>query len=543
MSEHSYTILESWHKSENDISVYGGTLGLHHPIYQHIDKINDPDYTDNYKYLKDSYVLYYYHNQNQVLSLLRDIIGGLPLYYTIIDNHLYVANSITKILDCTSVSHAPDKKYKTDYICRSFSKNDYTYYKHIKILPAGHLLLWSQGKLEIRPQLSWQVEEQTLYDNRPDYISYLQGLMEESIYHQVKDKKKVAVEFSGGLDSTSITGVLQHLRETRLPDLEIYTYSHAQSLTPLYNEIDDERDLIEISRKAMGIDPNYHVILDRQDKSMRALYMHAYRLGNCISKSHYAIYSKSIYEQAQKDGIDLILSGFGGDQIISTRKVKLRPNINTQSLKEYLKTTSRQGIRYGMDRSYIFRKLYGYVRKRILMAKKKPIIDIRASYGQIWPDLKGYLDPVLQSIQPQLGQQTQKNIKHLMRYDLLRMGLMERLEATYHAAEHYGVRYAYPLLDPRLVQTVLEMPMDYVTGYHKRKLFRDIISKWLPPIVYNRIKRGTDMYGWVMDNYYYDYLHNIPYDRTDMDAEQLFYIEVEEMFDRPLWKSFDKEKV
>ena len=158
------------------------------------------------------------------------------------------------------------------------------------------------------------------------------------------------------------------------------------------------------------------------------------------------------------------------------------------------------------------------------------------SYVHRWPELFESMDLTDLVTRQIIDQQTTTGIKERIIWNLTQPGFSNRLEATFHAAGLYGVTYAYPLVSPQLVEYVLSLPDEIIFPADRRSFFRKIIIRWLPPGIVQRVKHQGTMYGWLMDNYYHDYIHHIKYNLDNLTEEQSFYIEVEQLMDQQCYK-------
>ena len=229
---------------------------------------------------------------------------------------IILSTSINVILTYPGFRDESDKNWKVDYICRCFTRNDHTYYCKIRRLPPGHLLKENSGTIFIERVLSYEIKKRIKMISEKGAVNKLSKLLEDSVRAHLGGHTKVGIELSGGLDSACICAILTSLQRKK-PDLEIFAYSHCQSKIPSWEKQNDERENIIESIEELRLDTARHRFIDRADQGIISLYEHAFKTGNQISINHYAIYSKDIYEQASKDGVTLIFSGWGGDQCLS----------------------------------------------------------------------------------------------------------------------------------------------------------------------------------------------------------------------------------
>lgn len=142
------------------------------------------------------------------LVLARDRVGIKPLYYTEHEGRIVFASEIKSILAVPGIPRDLDLDALDAYLTFQYVPGPGTLLKGIRKLPAGHLLVWEDGK--VRVDQYWDV----VYDDDPPPMSeqvavaQLRAILEESVeLHKVSDVE-VAVLLSGGIDSTAVTALM-----------------------------------------------------------------------------------------------------------------------------------------------------------------------------------------------------------------------------------------------------------------------------------------------------------------------------------------------
>ncbi len=400
-----------------------------------------------------------------------------------------------------------------------FSNNKtYTFYKEIKRLPPGHLLYFCAKKVIHSPVISIDIKESPHPLTYNEYLLGFREIFEKNLKILTKAHNNIGIELSGGLDSTTNLSVLKKQNSTGFK--KIFTYSHSQSSAPSFLKRKDERSFIEATLQLLNV--KQHRYVTRFNLGVIELYEQAFEKGNGTSAYSFPVYSQDFYKFAQKDGVNLILSGWGGDQAVSHRQLR-----NIKSI-------------YQIP---IVKQLYKkYQRHQIAKVRTNRIAKfLQFPLEEIIPELNGLI-PGIENINSKErvtkiineNQQFRSQKSQLLR-NVSNNFLIGRLEATFHLAQKYKVYYAYPMLSPELIEFVINLPSKVLFHPNKpRKFFKDAIAHWLPSEIVNRNKEQLYMYGWLMDSYKNDFIQGNTYKIANPTKEQLFYTIVHKNWDKKL---------
>lgn len=146
------------------------------------------------KNIDGMYALCIVDEEKESITLSRDYIGEIPLYYLIHENNLYFASEIKAIQYMIPVDVS-----------------------NIKLFPPGSIGIWKNNNLEISTWYSMPNSE--ILDNKETIISNFRKLLEESVSKRLDNKLKPTIMLSGGIDSTIIAFLLKQ----HYDDLEAFT--------------------------------------------------------------------------------------------------------------------------------------------------------------------------------------------------------------------------------------------------------------------------------------------------------------------------------
>lgn len=180
----------------------------------------------------------------RTLLLARDRFGVKPLYYSEWQGALYFASEV-KALAAAGVPIEPNPVAWALYLTYGvYDHAEQTFFKGIYRLPPGHYLRWQDGRIEVICwyDLAERVNGKPL-DSRPEeeVAAEYSALMMDAVRLRFRSDVPVGVCLSGGLDSSTLVGVLHHLFG---PDAEIHAY-HFATNDPNYDETPWVRRLLE----------------------------------------------------------------------------------------------------------------------------------------------------------------------------------------------------------------------------------------------------------------------------------------------------------
>lgn len=244
-----------------------------------------------------------YDTKKERLFLARDRFGVKPLYYYWDEEKFIFASEIKSILQIVPEEKAADDTVIFDYIV--FNRTDQyedTFYTKIKRLDHGCYGLIEKGNVSFNKwySLSENVNGskafQTPLEFRDTFI--------DAVRLRLRSDVPVGVCLSGGLDSSSITSVLNsHLEKD---DLQTFSAVYGQGITG------DENGYIELMKHSVC---NMH----RTYPSADTLYKDMESFVKCIGEP---VPSTSPYAQFKvmelaKGNVTVLLDGQGADEILA----------------------------------------------------------------------------------------------------------------------------------------------------------------------------------------------------------------------------------
>ncbi len=431
------------------------------------------------------------------LFLARDAIGVKPLYYSEIAPGFLFASELKALLISSEVPREIDIEAVHQYLTYLWAPAPKVMLKHIKKLPPGHALIVQDGKI-IKEWKWYKLPYRGNYSNKSEdkICQELAEKIEEAVKRQLVSDVPVGAFLSGGLDSSAVVYMMRKI----MPESEINCYSigfpnvSELSGTPL--------DLPYAKKVARHVGVNLHEIIITPHELIKKIEEMIYYLDEPQADPA-SINAMFIAERARKDGIKVLLSGAGGDDIFTG--YRRHTALLYEKYWEWFPFVIRRFFstkiaKYGNEN-------YSWIRrsKKVFAYADRSPEDRLVSYFKwstdalrwqiLSQDLKNQLInssvelPLLESLkeipeeQDPLNKMLYLEAKHFL--------ADHNLNYTDKTSMRYGVEVRVPLLDIDLVEYAIRIPTSMKQkGHIGKAIFKKAMEPYLPHDVIYRQKTG-----------------------------------------------------
>ncbi len=407
------------------------------------------------------------------LCCARDHLGIKSLYYCLTSDQFVFANTIQSLLLRPSVSNNFSEEAVAIYLSTgALCHPERTFYDSIKKLPAATTLTVTRKDKWFKRY--WDVEHCPKLESctSDEYASQLRHLLEDSVNTRLRSECAVGAHLSGGLDSSAIVSLAMR--------------GHG-SLAKTYSWVPPAK------REEEAASPEWAAaatMVRAKKLSLTHVEFDGTKMLDLLQKLDIAggdtvdlWYEYVVREDAVSQGIGVILSGWGGDQFISNYGVpRYAETFWRAHPLETLKELKKVSNRYPHPRVKFIRMLVSQLITQPVsnwwkQASRKTIYD---QY-----DLLSCCHDEFRSTARKHKKQRPISNPFSVRSALLwehRIGhLLNRVESWAAAGQMAGVEYRYPLLDKRVVEFALGIPVEqYRKGGIGRFIFRSAVSDILP---------------------------------------------------------------
>jgi asparagine synthase (glutamine-hydrolysing) len=246
-------------------------------------------------------------SRKKELMLARDHAGVKPLYYWQDGTRLYFASEIKALLRIPGIPRQLNESAIHQYLTFLWVGGKDTMLKSIKKIEPGHYLIWKNGRVVHK---QWFTLDYTPDRTIPEseWIELIRETFLHTTRRQMVADAPLGAFLSGGLDSSSIVAFMRKSFPDR--DINCYTIS--------YNEEDVAKEGFEGDLSYAKKVAEFHNINLKEvvfgDDSQKLLPKIIYHLDEPDADPA-ALLTFLIADMANKDGIKVLLSGAGGDEV------------------------------------------------------------------------------------------------------------------------------------------------------------------------------------------------------------------------------------
>jgi len=136
---------------------------------------------------------------------VRDHMGIHQLYYAQGDDHVGIASHLGLLLQLPWVDGSIDEVRVGDYLLSLFEDGESTFYRHVRQVPAGHLLRVTGGRAKVERYWSLDSQDERQLETDDHYVDAFRAEFLRSVADRVQPGSTVGSTLSGGLDSSSVS--------------------------------------------------------------------------------------------------------------------------------------------------------------------------------------------------------------------------------------------------------------------------------------------------------------------------------------------------
>lgn len=409
------------------------------------------------------------------LLMARDPFGARPLFYMSTSARSWFGSEPKQFLSQPGVAVEPDPLIVGEYLLGRFEELDRTFFRGVRRLRPGHLLVIAEGRGEPRPY--WLPRPGGEPAGGGDCVERFQIALRRAVRRRLVDGRPNAAHLSGGLDSTSIVVSAANLARDR-----------SWSLTTVscrFPGLDcDESG--HIRRVASSIPFEHRFVAPLALDPLADLEADLWRLDSPfadLQRGQFVALSRAITER----GARIVLTGLGGDEVV-LEECYLQ-DLAVAGRWALLLAEAARASRYTREGAVSLlrdalrpvapapvRRLYRWLRGRREWRPPAWAAPEFVEQFRSWPEPPASPHAVF----PSRTQNTiLRNVQH--------PELCWALEALECRAAEAGYLPSHPFLDRGLVEMVLAMPLaERIPRGRLKRLLRDGPGRELPETVRER---------------------------------------------------------
>jgi len=433
---------------------------------------------DCVRHLYGDFAFAIWDGRTDELFCARDHFGCRPFYYFETGDFLAFSSDMKGLMALPGFSSKLDELFIVDSLTTIFPEKDRTAFKDLyRLRPAHRLTINRNGQVKIDKYWDLEIKPEYSRLGEEEAAAGLRDRFREAVRHRCRSAFPVGIELSGGIDTSSIACMAVKLvgKETRLA---AFSHTLTEKQKAHYFPFEDEAGYAEIIAGECNIADHFRIDGEKNDGSLTALTDYLSLLPVPVGQM-YGIFSDLLYNKAREQGVRVLLSGFGGDEgvtsfaegffeeLIYLRKFRIL--IKHLGLKIRL-----NGIRYGKT---IIRLFFAGWFPRVRNIMK----IIHSNYDGRRERFKSFaVDPGIvkkyrlrKRYFRKVGLPDDHSVRRRQYKGIMHDQIPDRLEESWFNAQIRKIDYRYPFLDVKLLEFYYSLPS--VLKYHHgfgRYIFR-----------------------------------------------------------------------
>ncbi|MBI5053354.1 MAG: asparagine synthase (glutamine-hydrolyzing) [Chloroflexi bacterium] len=258
-------------------------------------------------HLRGMFGLAIWDEKTKTLLLARDRLGEKPLYYAQLDHELIFASEIKALLQHPRLTPEVDEQALDLYLTLGYVPAPHTMFKGVRKLPPAHRLIARDSKITIEPY--WDVTFESQPIDEHEAIQELRKLFTLAVEERLMSDVPLGAYLSGGVDSTLVVGLMSSKMDRAV---DTYSVGFDESYNPKFNT-----DAHFAKLASQIFKTNHHPIVPSKNDSLAELIPQIITQMDEPLANPNALATYLVSRQARADGLKVLLTGDGGDELFA----------------------------------------------------------------------------------------------------------------------------------------------------------------------------------------------------------------------------------
>jgi asparagine synthase (glutamine-hydrolysing) len=437
-----------------------------------------------------------YHEEEETLWLFRDRLGVKPLYYSVEGNRLIFASEL-KALSVFNHAREIDQESLYYFFRFGFVPAKRSIYKSVSKLEPAHYLRIDRAGVVVKKYWnpSFSIDHSR---SEQQWIDELEELMISAFRYRMVSDVPVGVFLSGGIDSSLLAAILK----------KHYGEIHSFTIGFKEQQFDESMHARKVAAH-LGINHTEKMLTLQEAKGILDRFYSIYDEPFADTSG---IPTACVTELAKSNGMKVVLSADGGDEIFGGydhydramtlyRKLFAFPDaVRTMWVKGSRAVLPRKIrdkiIAFNAEhKMYALEELLGVQNANELfqaMIANQSIDEIEHLTGH--REFNPYLQNGFSDHDPK---------QQMMIWDLNNFLPDDLLVKVDRATMYHGIECREPMLDHRLVELAMKIPLGLKTKDGKGKYIeRKLLSRYVPDSFFDRKKQGFSIpiFSWFAED-------------------------------------------
>lgn len=427
-------------------------------------------------YLLGDFAFAIWDDKKKQLFCARDHVGIKQFYYHLSHGLFLFGNDLKVLTQYPNISKEINDEAVANYIVNhQLLSNTSTFFEAFEKLPPAHTLTISNKNM--KKHCYWRLEDapKVKLPNAEAYAKKLRELLEAAVYARMRSDYPITSHLSGGLDSSSIAVLAARKLKEKGQKLLAFNWLHEP-------EEGDDATQSEWANSKMiaemeGIEHHY-VSLTEED-----IYSYMKKRDVTYGETTTFWYEYPILEAVQKRNSRTILTGWGGDELVSYHGQAFYADLflHGKWIRLY-KELSKQSPEAGKNLKTLIKRFYFNVFLPIMPQKVyccMPKVKCKNdSYTYIKQPISQKVDS--EDVKKQLANFNLYSNRTVRSHKLAywrNSHIQSRIESWNTVSRISKIEYNYPLLDKRLLEFTMGIPSKlFILNGEGRFIFREALK-------------------------------------------------------------------
>jgi asparagine synthase (glutamine-hydrolysing) len=436
--------------------------------------------------IKGDYSFLIYNKKTGDFFCARDPLGIRPFFYTITTDSFIFGSELRFVKATFLAEPETNFGYILDTLVTRKSDTHETAFKNILRIKPAHYLFYEKGKFLLTRFWQFSTDRKIICKSTDEYEKIFRNALIKAIQIRLQGVDSIGTELSGGLDSSAITGIANSVANSGQIPITAFSNVLPCDHPAIY------KDESEYIHQQLLYNPMDWAGIEMLKQNTVELVSHALKIQGCFTQQNFHIFNKGLFESVSHKKIGVLLSGFGGDEMISARiSFPWNEILEDGQFNVFFDELFYQGITF-----HSFFKGIKIVGEYILSKANKQIYTNRKFSNDLLDKRFNQL-PIRDDFSDKHNLKTRfyDKYRYVSQYKISQQQvtritqnyISQHLDLSYAAAAQYGIEYRYPLLDVELLETYLSFPSQVVNHYGiNRYIFREAIKNFIPEKIWSR---------------------------------------------------------
>ncbi len=411
-----------------------------------------------FEHLMGDFAATVWDGHRRQLWCARDPSGACPVYFRVAGHRVLLSSDIVALL-APEETVEPDEVAIAARLAGHVVDNERTLYRNIRRLPPAHRMRVDDHGVTINRFFDHDFGARLRLKDDREYAEHFRGHLQDAVQDQSRAQSPLAVDLSGGLDSSSIcamAGELQRAGRLQAPSWEPYSLRFPGMGCDESRYIDAVLGHLEVVGR--GHEPR--PLSDTAERARRYQDMPDYPNGAMAD---------GLYALARTNGCQVVLSGCGGDEWLTGSYASAADLLASGAVGPLIRGAAAAT---GWRPWAMARHMVGHALKPWLPPAVRQALSSAPTFAP-WIDrrLARRVDLAARLARPRRKLPGATHAQTATVRSVESGWVFHGLEMEARAASYHGLELRYPFTDRRLVAFCLAIPED--------QRARSGITKWV----------------------------------------------------------------